>query len=220
MGITVRSMPQSNQYALSGDCPHCDRPSSFQIVAGVYIEQPATTNSRINVWALLQCQACGKFICGCVTRSANNAQDAAYVTHYPLGKPHDSVAAEIPEHIAADFKEALRCRWVDAHNAAAEMCRRAVQANCIHLNAPSDKKLVAQIDWLAENGKITTPLREMAHRVRLGGNLGAHPPEDPDDESAIIMGPEYADAVVEFTRDFFHHVYVMPERLRKFTFRK
>jgi hypothetical protein len=220
MGMTVRPIQQSDQYSLTGECPHCERPSSFQIVTAPHIEQPTSSSSRINVWALLQCQACGKYICGCVTKSARNAADATYVTHYPLGKPSDSVAQEIPEHIASDFSEALRCRWVNAHNATAEMCRRAVQASCIHLEAPSDKKLVAQIDWLAVNGKITTPLKEMAHRVRLGGNLGAHPPDDPEDESAIIMGAEYADAVVEFTRDFFHHVYVMPERLKKFTFRK
>jgi hypothetical protein len=99
------------------------------------------------------------------------------------------------------------------------MCRRAVHASCIQLEAPSDKKLVHQIDWLADQGIITKPLKEMAHRVRLGGNLGARPPEDPDDETAITIGPLYADAVIEFTREFFQHVYVMPERLKKFTFR-
>ena len=60
----------------------------------------------------------------------------------------------------------------------------------------------------------------MAHRIRLGGNLGAHPPEDPDDDTAIIIGSDYADAVLEFCKDYFPHVYVMPERLKKFTFRK
>ena len=28
----------------------------------------------------------------------------------------------------------------------------------------------------------------------------------------IIIGPDYADAVIEFTNDFFQHVHVMPER--------
>jgi hypothetical protein len=143
----------------------------------------------------------------------------SYREHYPIGKPNDDVAKEIPSHIAADFKEALRCRFVEAHNATAEMCRRAVQASCHQLGAPDDK-LVKQIDWLAQQGTITNPLKEMAHRVRLGGNLGAHPPEDPNDPEEIVIGPEYSDAVIEFTRDFFQHVYVMPERLKKFTFKK
>ena len=67
--------------------------------------------------------------------------------HGLLGKPNDDVASEIPENIAADFKEALRCRYVDAYNATVEMCRRAVQASCLQLGAPADK-LVKQIDWL------------------------------------------------------------------------
>jgi len=140
--------------------------------------------------------------------------------HYPLDKPNDDVASEIPEHIRADFKEALRCRWVDACNATTEMCRRAVQASCIQLGAPANNQLVKQIDWLSANGIITNPLKEMAHRIRLGGNLGAHPPEDPDDPTEILIGSEYADAVLEFTRDFFQHVYVTPERLKKYTFKK
>ena len=144
----------------------------------------------------------------------------SYMEHYPIGIPSDGVSPEIPTNIGADFREALRCRFVDAHNATVEMCRRAVQASCIELKAPTDKKLVHQIDWLAQNGVITTPLKEMAHRVRLGGNLGAHPPEDPEDPGEIIVGPNYSDAVIEFTRDFFQHVYVMPERLKKFTFKK
>jgi hypothetical protein len=143
-----------------------------------------------------------------------------YVEHYPLDKPNDDVASEIPEHIRADFKEALRCRWVDACNATTEMCRRAVQASCIQLGAPANNQLDKQIDWLSANGIITNPLKEMAHRIRLGGNLGAHPPEDPDDPTEILIGSEYADAVLEFTRDFFQHVYVTPERLKKYTFKK
>jgi hypothetical protein len=38
------------------------------------------------------------------------------------------------------------------------------------------------------------------------------PAEDPDDPNEIIISAEYADAVVEFTRDLFQHVFVMPER--------
>jgi len=99
------------------------------------------------------------------------------------------------------------------------MCRRAVQAAWFNLGAPDDK-LVKQIDWLAANGKITTPLKDMAHRIRLGGNLGAHPPEDPNGPTEIVIGSDYADAVIEFTRDLFQHLFVMPARLAKYTFTK
>src|ERR1700735_764064 len=205
--------------SLSGPCPHCQCASVFLAVTKPYTEMipQGAQVQGYKSWAAMQCQGCKRFILGAVFSDAQN-KECSYLEHFPLGKPNDDVASEIPDHIADDFKEALRCRWVDAYNATVEMCRRAVQASCIDLKAPADRRLVEQIDWLANNGIITIPLKQMAHRVRLGGNLGAHPPENPDDASVIIIGPEYADAVLEFTRDFFQHVYVMPDRLSKFTF--
>jgi hypothetical protein len=217
MKVTTLGQAQQNQFSLSGACPHCGNSSVFIAVSSVC---NTTEGGFMEARAVMQCQGCLKHILGCAVRPSNGSGQFTYREHFPLGKPDERIAAEIPQNVAEDFKEALRCRFVDAHNATVEMCRRAVQASCIGLKAPSDQKLVKQIDWLAENGIITTPLKDMAHRVRLGGNLGAHPPEDPDDPTAIDIGPEYSDAVVEFTRDFFQHVYVMPERLKKFTFKK
>jgi hypothetical protein len=210
---------QSNQFSFSGICPHCGRDSVFISVAGPHIEAAAQPPSARRFVSVMQCQGCRKFILG-IAYQGQPGSPFGYEAHYPLGKPNDDVPKEVPVNIASDFKEALRCRWVDAYNATVEMCRRAVQASCIQLNAPPDEKLVKQIDWLAEKGIITSPLKDMAHRVRLGGNLGAHPPEDPDDPDLIVIGAVYADAVIEFSGDFFQHVYVMPERLKAFTFRK
>ncbi len=221
MEVTVLSA-QSGHFSLNGSCPHCNRSSVFMIV-GAPVNDPIGFQSNYGagtrVVAAMQCQGCRQYLLGIVTKPNSNQNALLYIAHYPLGKPNDAVAKEIPEHIGSDFKEALRCRWVDAHNATVEMCRRAVQASCIDLGAPTDQRLVNQIDWLASNGTITNPLKEMAHRIRLGGNLGAHPPEDPDDDTAIIIGPEYSNAVIEFTRDFFQHVYVMPARLKQYKFK-
>jgi Domain of unknown function (DUF4145) len=221
MTATTLGQPNENRFSLGGICPHCNRASAFLMVTGAHIEQITNLNRTIashHMWAVLQCQACKKYIVGAAMKDAPHESNCKYLEHCPLGKPSDDVSTEIPKDIADDFKEALRCRWVNAYNATVEMCRRAVQASCLQLKAPTDKTLVKQIDWLAEQGTITKPLKEMAHRVRLGGNLGAHPPDDPEDEDVIIISPEYADAVIEFTRDYFQHVYVMPERLKKFTF--
>lgn len=158
-----------------------------------------------------------------------------YIGHFPLGQPDETVAEEIPEHIKPDFKEALRCLWVDAYNATVEMCRRALEASCLDLGAPKKKVLEDMIDWLEEKRKITPALRDAAHKIRLGGNRGAHPPtEAPAPNVAVQVadsteaqpqeGPiakiekEHAQAVVEFTRHFFQHVYVMPQELGKYDF--
>src|SRR5207245_1589530 len=117
-----------------------------------------------------------------------------------------TVANEIPDAIKPDFQEALRCRWVNAYNATVEMCRRALEASCIEQGATPDIVLSKMIDWVHAQGKITTPLKDMAHKIKLGGNRGAHP-------SDRTLTSEDADAVIEFTEEYFQHVYVMPARM-------
>jgi hypothetical protein len=156
-----------------------------------------------------------------------NAHTLVYADHYPLGSPEDQVAPEVPEHIRVDFQEALRCMFVDAYNATAEMCRRALEASCIEQGAPKNlKKLELMIDWLEEHRKITPKLKEIAHKIRLGGNRGAHPPlaGPPDPAAAVEDGPieiiekDHAAAIIMFTREFFHHIYVVPAELDKYDF--
>jgi hypothetical protein len=159
-----------------------------------------------------------------------------YVNHYPLGKPDDAVAGEIPDGIKEDFKEALRCRFVDAYNATAEMCRRALESSCIDLGASPKDVLEDMIDELETKRLITPFLKQVAHKIRLGGNRGAHPspPAIVAAIPAITPAPaapakpepirkiekEHADAIIKFTHEFFHHVYVVPKQLDKYDFSK
>jgi hypothetical protein len=217
---------QARQFTLAGVCPHCRRDSAFMAVTNVH--------NIANVdWVVgMQCQGCMKFILA-IVRYSGNTNTLAYLEHYPLGKPDDSVDLEIPEHIQSDFKEALRCLWVNAYNATAEMCRRAVEASCIDLGAQKKKVLDEMIDWLEDQRIITPFLQQVAHKIRLGGNRGAHPePEpiaapttgteiQPEDAGPITkIGKEHAEAMVKFTREFFHHVYVVPKQLDKYDFSK
>jgi hypothetical protein len=179
----------------------------------------------------MQCQGCQHYILAIVDVPQHQSTGHVYREHYPIGAPDQAVADEIPDHIKADFKEALRCIFVDAYNATAEMCRRALEASCLDLGAPKNKVLEKMIDWLEENRIITPYLKNAAHNVRLGGNRGAHPSEDgppapASDPSSEEDGPlekiekEHAEAIVGFTREFFHHVYVGPKLVGKYNFSK
>jgi hypothetical protein len=176
--------------------------------------------------AILQCQGCQNYILAAVRFPQNSRTGREYVWHYPMGSPNQDVADEIPEHIKDDFKEALRCIFVDAYNATAEMCRRALEASCIDLGAPKDKVLEKMIDWLEEKRIITPYLRDAAHNVRLGGNRAAHPSTNGQVANVLPDAPvekiekEHAEAIVEFTREFFHHVYVGPKKVGKYDFSK
>jgi hypothetical protein len=88
------------------------------------------------------------------------------------------------------------------------MARRALQAAAYDKGAP-DGRLIEQIDWLAENGQITKQMKDVAHQIRLGGNLGAHP----DRDGLTDVGRDEAEAILAFLRDFFRYVYEIPASL-------
>jgi hypothetical protein len=216
--MEANALAGQDHFSLRGTCPH-GRPheSVFVMVTTPHIES-LSGGAVHRLCAVLQCQGCLNHILGIVTRAHNQPTKYTYVIHFPLGEPDDTVAKEIPDHIKLDFSEALRCRWVKAYNATAEMCRRALEASSIHLGADPKLNIRDQIDYLASIGLITEPLRKMAHKVRLGGNRGAHPPEDP--EFAKPFTEQDADAVIKFTTEYFHHVYVMPALLDDTDFSK
>jgi len=155
----------------------------------------------------------------------HTSRQARYVAHHPMGSPDDKVPEEVPENIRADFSEALRCQWVKAYNATAEMCRRTVESSCINLGAPYNKVLQEMINWLEVNKIITPALKDVAHKVRLGGDRAAHPGEDPEEKEPKYEQPtqieaEHAKAIVDYTRHFLEHVYVIPKQLPTFDFTK
>lgn len=223
---------QQGNFNLRGICPHaaCRSKAAFLQVSAPFVEaipgaQESITGHQISlVFCMMRCQACLRFILAIVTHAANSLE-YKYREHYPMGSPDDVVAEEIPDGIRQDFQEALRCLWVDAYNATAEMCRRAVEASCIERGAPrTERFLDDKIDWLKDQQKITPFLAEVAHKIRLGGNRGAHPPEgqlpDAEVEPEPPITKEHAEALVTFAREYFHHVYTVPKQLDKYDFSK
>jgi len=217
MEISI-SNPHQSSVTLRGTCPHCARESAFLLMTSL---GASPQGQRLGG---LQCQACTQYILGVFTQP--NQNQYVYVAHYPVGKPDETVAEEVPEHIRVDFQEAMRCQFVKAYNATAEMCRRALEATCIDLGAPKKLKVLEdKIDWLADQLIITPHMKNVAHKIRLGGNRGAHPPEDGpkievEEGPVPIIEEEHAKAIVIFTREFFHHVYVVPKQLDKYDFSK
>ena len=212
----------TDSFSLRGECPHCRHPSVFIQVTDVFKSTYKSNIRRLVVG--MRCQGCLQCILG-IALHADGVPHYVYETHYPLSTPSDAVADEIPDDIRPDFREALRCLSVNAYNAAGEMCRRALEASCLDLGAPQKDGLEDMIDWLEAKRVITPGLKDVAHKVRLGGNRCAHPtPASTAQTSAATpverIEKEHAEAIVEFTRHFFQYVYVTPKQLDKFDFSK
>jgi hypothetical protein len=191
----------------SGPCPHCGDKSYFKPVTAPFSE---VRSSEQIVCVGAECESCKNFVLIVGTRTTGYGPAAYSLRYfYPLGRPRDAVDPSVPTPIGEDFKEALRCRWIEAYKATVTMCRRVIQASCLEKKADKKKKLVGQIDELAANGVITSPLKDFAHEVRLEGNDGAHP----DADGLENVTQKDADDIIEFTREYLHHVYVMPAKL-------
>jgi Domain of unknown function (DUF4145) len=204
--VEIVNFPSQNfqKVGARGKCPHCSAMSYFGPVGTAHAEPDGR-----RICNAAQCQACKEFVLVVANRNqAGNFPFNNLLAVYPLDKPDDRVAEAVPSPIREDFQEALRCRWVKAYRATVTMCRRAIQSSAIALKADGDR-LIDQIDDLAEKRIITGPLQRMAHEVRLTGNAGAHP----DKDGLNDVDEDDADDIVEFTAEFFHHVYIMPAKL-------
>lgn len=202
-GVEIVNFPENayNTIGATGECPHCGARSYFQPVGSPHAEYNRIVSAA-------RCQGCKGFILIVGARVGNN-QPAALQHVFPLGKPNENVDPEVPAAVAEDFKEALRCEWIKAYKASVVMCGRAVQGSVTELGAKGDR-LIDQIDDLFKNGKITEALKDFAHEVRLTRNDGAHPGKD----GLADVSPKDASDIIEFTREYLRHVYVMPAKLR------
>ncbi len=173
-------------------CPWHGLPSHFTFSAA-FRAPPALNkgNTDCGVWC---CDACMMPVMG-VVRSGNS-----FIGPHPefWREPRTRRAPDypdVPEQIAGVAQEAHACFGVDAYRGSVTMARRALQEAARSKGATDSSlqgKLFNEIDWLAENGHITEPLREGSHALREGGNDAAHPndfdptPEDAEDYLTVM----------------------------------
>jgi hypothetical protein len=203
----VNFPPQYERVGANGECPHCSPTISYFGPIATYSEQ---ISGGRRIVSAAQCQSCKAFVLVIAIQAPQRVPYLEAV--FPLGKPNDTVPSEVEQaasEVAADFKEALRCHWIKSYKASVVMCRRAIQSSAIALKAAGGR-LIDQIDDLFKSGKITDALKDFAHEVRLTGNDGAHPDKDGLSE---VKEKDSAD-IIEFTREYLHHVYVMPAKLK------
>jgi Domain of unknown function (DUF4145) len=208
----VNQNSQNGAFSARGICPHCSVPSYHSFVVGPYVKHSG--DAEIEGHVLVECQNC-QHVMYVVGKRKGAVHFYEYKESFPLGNPESSVETTIMSGVRDDFIEALKCKSISAHKATVVMCRRALQASCKQFGAEG-AKLINQIDDLSRKGRITTALKDMAHDIRKLGNDGAHPDEDGLGE----VTKEDAEDIVEFTRQYFEHVYVMPARSDAFRKRR
>lgn len=184
-------------------CPYCGVHSGFepeQSWDGRYRIAGSWVVTHLGVW---RCMSCGRNIVG----QRDNGGDPVEYEPQAVQRPEYN---DVPENIARDATEAHVCNSVQAYRAAVAMARRALQATAQAKGAP-DKRLVEQVDWMADQGILTGHMKDVGHRIRLGGNLGAHP----DKDGLLDVTAQDAQAILAFMEDVLHFVYEVPARLER-----
>lgn len=192
-------------------CPHCGvlmaprHHARWEVFA---FDDEGTGQTRIfGGWS---CSVCGRPITG--EAGQDNVQGDVPIEgrYYPVADRRPTWPASAPEDVRKDATAAHRCYAIGEWRASATMARRAIQGACIDKGAP-DRKLADQIDWLADEQVITEQMKKVAHRLRTGGNAGAHPDKDGLKD---VRDVEASD-LLTFLDDFMRYVYEIPGRLER-----
>ena len=188
-------------YIPSFMCPHCNTKCSF---SGIGMGDSV----------VLYCRGCKKGVyfrlagCDFTDEDTTARVEAERVEDYYPRKVL-TIDQAIPQEIGDDFDEANRCLGVEAKKATVAMCRRVLQNTCVLKGASPKADLFEQIDELESKRIINPSMKDVAHTIRLIGNWGAHPQNDPLKDVTLDDAVE----IVKFTSEFLDEVFVRPARL-------
>ena len=187
----------------SWDCPSCNTRTQFNRTGGEF----SGANTGVPTGEVMTFATCTN--CGYLLTAFLPVGEDRILRSLPAPKDVVVLSGAIPPSVQADLREASLAQSVGACKSSAVMCRRALQGAAIQLGATPRKRLVDQIDELRERGKITDGLRDLAHKLRIFGNDGAHPGDDGLD----AVTSEESALALDFARSFVRYVYELPAQV-------
>lgn len=199
---------REERLSVNFDCPWCDARQA----AGALL---VTVRPDEEVWLASVCTSvpCGRPILVRIAMKGglpwshlytdNPGSEAFYDPPdvYPASRP-DYAEDGVPEAIQRDFQEALQCQAAGFKFGAALVGRRALQA-AVRDRGGTGRNLKLEIDSLPTD-VLNAPLKSSAHDVRHVGNDAAHADEVEEEDVEALLG---------FTRDVLHSLYVVPHRV-------
>lgn len=198
-----------NEVNVSFQCPHCN------LICG-FSDEGRFANQKYNETIIMfKCNSCSKYVY--VVFNSDFSLNPTNPLGNRIDEPKDyypklipSVPSSVPENVAKDFEEALKCFDIGAYKASAVMCRRALQSSVIEKGATRNR-LVEQIDELFERRIITEEIKNLSHKVRSISNTGAHP----NDDGLSSITSEEVESLIHFMNVYFLYVYTLQDELRR-----
>lgn len=199
-------------------CPHCNRQNmTFTVATGIgHPQQPDSNRQTLEVFAC--CNGCGRGVL--TTASVQKGTHNTLTNPGDLMKMHGVLVGSwlptakvadipdfLPEPVAAAFREAEELRLAGFRGPSGNAYRRALEAALKVVDETLKGSLYSRIESLANNGRLTTNMKEFAHRIRSLGNEASH--ETP------LTPNEDIDNMAIFTRLFLMYEFTLPGMLPK-----
>jgi hypothetical protein len=194
-------------------CPHCNTVSSLTLIsAPIYSYLRRYRPSKTGI--VYMCNSCNEPIFlkfGILNYDYHNAR--IVISENPIQIEFPSIDFEfefLPEPIKSDFKEALTCYSVGAHNAFAAMTRRTIQSVATEMGAKGKDKVQRQIQDLKDIANIDDETFEIINHIILDGHDGSHP-------HLPSISPERSKILLELMNDIMYQLYVRKGKIKKAT---
>jgi hypothetical protein len=197
-----------------GKCPHCSTvvlfteptlPDNPQIV----ISDESQDRVSVLIEDIAQCPNCRNVV---IALSNGRMTAEGIMPHgqqvliYPQGASRP-VAAEVPRHIAGDFREAVAVLPFSP-KASAALSRRCLQNVLRESGNTTKKDLADQIDEVLPT--LPGYLREDVDAIRQVGNFAAHPAKSKSTGEIVDVEPEEAEWNLDVLDLLFDFYYVQP----------
>jgi hypothetical protein len=163
-------------------CGHCGNKVSGAVLASV-----GTNHGTRIVW--LQCPAC---------HDASVRSDSGAI--HP-GAPYGPLLQGLPDTVREAYEEARLCLGVNANTAAEMTCRKILMHVAVDKGAKEGQTFASYIDYLADAGYVTPPMRGWVKLIKDNGNEANHRLPKPDKSRA--------ESTLQFTAQLLRSVYEM-----------
>lgn len=198
----------NRKYISDSPCPHCNKQSTYKVLVRqidyisdatlVYEENKFNFPYEVH-FQMYECEYCNKYrlIIERIKSYTEGTTNEETILEFPF-PGFSAIDREKIKHpvILDNLDEGMRCLTANSPKGAIVNFRRALQATVLLLGGEGGD-LYKQIDSLHQKEIIRGKTREIAHKVRAFGNLGAHPYEIEVGNRGLIKLDEFSKLTLE-----------------------
>lgn len=205
MDVDTSDRISQSQLTCLARCPHCgiNRPQIL-VVAGQGSDLPVRLDGGPPTrWAAYRCTSCGGWL-AVKGNPGDTVGNPLIVAVFPgLNRAHQ----DLPDVVRTYLDQAFET--LSSPDASAVMSGSAVDAMLKALGY-SEGSVYARIDKAVEDQKITAPMAQWAHSVRLGANRPRHA-----DVENPHVSPEEARQSVDFAEALGNFLFVLSAKIQR-----